>query len=277
MSAVDVSDPTNEKPAEGASAPAADDDDAEGFGMSDVLLDSVTKDEWKSIEAALSHHKKTVAEMLKRSCAQVRTKGELVLDESNGKFLGDMLPEMENFATWCYKEHVRPKIVALLPVDLESPDVEEAGDKKKKGGGGGGKKGGGGGKTPRGGGGGGEKIPAKTQIKSDNVMRIMNGQSAKDKGKKVSATAFSQPRTRRPFAAACGDSCPCLFSHCSVAARTHSLTLSLPSPISLRAVWDWRAGDRMARGDRAGQEPRRRRAVGAPGRQRDGYGRGFTR
>ena len=55
-----------------------------------------------------------------------------MLDESNGKFLGDMLPEMENFATWCYKEHVRPKIVALLPVDLESPDVEEAGDKTAK-------------------------------------------------------------------------------------------------------------------------------------------------
>jgi len=52
--------------------------------------------------------------MLKRACAQVRTKGELQLDESNGKFLGDMLTEMDNFATWCYKEHVRPKIVALL-------------------------------------------------------------------------------------------------------------------------------------------------------------------
>ena len=47
--------------------------------------------------------KKTVAEMLKRATAQVRTKGELVQDESNGKFLGDMLSEMETFATWCYK------------------------------------------------------------------------------------------------------------------------------------------------------------------------------
>ena len=110
-----------------AAAPAADDpdaDDAEGFGMSDVLLDSVTKDEWKSIEQSLSHHKKTVAEMLKRSCSQIRTKGDLVLDESNGKFLGDMLTEMENFASYCYRAHVRPKIVALLPVELEVDDVE---------------------------------------------------------------------------------------------------------------------------------------------------------
>jgi hypothetical protein len=97
------------KPAEGAAsapagAPAAEgDEDDEGFGMSDVLLDSVTKDEWKSIEASLSHHKKIVAEMLKRACAQVRTKGDLVMDDSNGKFLGDMLTEMDNFATWCYK------------------------------------------------------------------------------------------------------------------------------------------------------------------------------
>ena len=109
----DISDPDGyapnyaEKPAETAAAPAGDDPDAEidheGFGMSDVLLDSVTKDEWKSIEASLSHHKKTVAVMLQRACSQVRTKGELILDESNGKFLGDMLPEMENFSTWCYK------------------------------------------------------------------------------------------------------------------------------------------------------------------------------
>ena len=87
-----------------AAAPAADGfDDEDGFGASDVLLDSVTKDEWKTIEASLSHHKKTVAEMLKRATAQVRTKGDLVQDESNGKFLGDMLPEMDNFAVWCYK------------------------------------------------------------------------------------------------------------------------------------------------------------------------------
>ena len=113
-----------------AAAPAAEDpdaDDAEGFGMSDVLLDSVTKDEWKSIEQSLSHHKKTVAEMLKRSCSQIRTKGDLLLDETNGKFLGDMLPEMDNFASYCYKEHVRPKIIALLPIELEVDDVEAAG------------------------------------------------------------------------------------------------------------------------------------------------------
>ena len=106
---VEISDPEPKPeaaaaPAADAAAPAADaDEDDEGFGMSDVLLDSVTKDEWKSIEAALSHHKKVVAEMLKRCCAQVRTKGELVLDESNGRFLGDMLPEKTDFATWAYK------------------------------------------------------------------------------------------------------------------------------------------------------------------------------
>ena len=99
---------TDAPPAEGE--PKADEqfhEDAEGFGTSDVLLDSVTKDEWKNIEASLSYQKKNVAEMLKRACAQVRTKGELQLDESNGKFLGDMLTEMDNFATWCYK--VRPR------------------------------------------------------------------------------------------------------------------------------------------------------------------------
>ena len=67
-----------------------------------MLLDSVTKDEWKNIEASLSYQKKNVAEMLKRACAQVRTKGEVVVDDSNGKFLGDMLPEMATFSTWCY-------------------------------------------------------------------------------------------------------------------------------------------------------------------------------
>jgi len=174
----DPTPPPPAPPAEGA--PAADDDEPEGFGgADDAILDSVSKDQWKAIEASLSHNKKTVAEMLKRGCAQVRTKGELVIDESNGKFLGDMLPEMDNFATWCYKEHIRPKIMALLPVDLEAEEVEEAGDKKKKGGGGGGKKGGGGGKKGKD-----EKIPAKTQIKIDNVMRIMAGEAAKDKGKK---------------------------------------------------------------------------------------------
>ena len=166
-----------------AGAPAADgdDDEAEGFGSSDMLLDSVTKDEWKTIEASLSHHKKSVAMMLKRTCAQVRTKGEHIIDESNGKFLGDMLPEMADFAVWCYQEHIRPKVLALLPVELEEEEEGDKGkgkkDKKDKKGGGGG-----GGKTPRGGGGGkgGKAIPKATQIKIDNVMRIMQGQSAKD-------------------------------------------------------------------------------------------------
>ena len=104
LAVVEISDPAPKpEPSPAAGAPAADDDKEDDMGMSDVLLDSVTRMEWKSIEAALSHHKKTVAEMLKRACAQVRTKGELVLDESNGQFLGDMLLEMDNFSTWCYK------------------------------------------------------------------------------------------------------------------------------------------------------------------------------
>ena len=52
--------------------------------------------------------------------------------------------------------------------------MEEGGDKKKKKGGN--KPGAGGGKKGKE-----EKIPAKTQIKIDNVMRIMKGESAKDK------------------------------------------------------------------------------------------------
>ena len=72
------------------------------------------------------------------------------------------------------QEHIRPKIIALLPIELESEEVEEGGDKKKKKGGN--KPGAGGGKKGKE-----EKIPAKTQIKIDNVMRIMKGESAKDK------------------------------------------------------------------------------------------------
>ena len=82
---------------------------------------------------------------------------------------------------------MRPKLVALLEkaeVELEGDEDEK--DKKKKG-----KDGG---KDKKGGGGGGkkgkeEKINAKTQIKFkiDNVMRIMRGESAKDKGKKAGA------------------------------------------------------------------------------------------
>ena len=62
---VEVSDPTAP-----AAAPSAEDPEGEeGEGnMSDVLMDSLTKDQWKSIEQSLSHHKKTVAQMLKRTC-----------------------------------------------------------------------------------------------------------------------------------------------------------------------------------------------------------------
>ena len=48
-----------------------DADEEEGFGASDVLLDSVTKDEWKLIEQSLSYQKKTVAEMLKKVCSRI--------------------------------------------------------------------------------------------------------------------------------------------------------------------------------------------------------------
>ena len=95
-------------PANPGAEPAKEgEDDEAGFGASDVLMDSVTKDEWKTIEAALSHNKKTVANMLKRACEQVRTKGELIADDTTGKFLGDMLPEMPNFAPWAYKVRAR--------------------------------------------------------------------------------------------------------------------------------------------------------------------------
>ena len=90
-------------------APPPDSDNAEG--LSEMLMDSVTKDEWKTIEASLSYQKKAVAEMLKCACAQVRTKGELSLDDSNGKFLGDMLPEMEHFATRCYRPGAAARLV----------------------------------------------------------------------------------------------------------------------------------------------------------------------
>ena len=120
MGALDITDPNyssnyDEKkpPADGAPAEDGSDSEDEGDMSTSVLLDSVTKDEWKSIEASLSHHKKTVAEMLKRACSQVRTKGELILDESNGKFLGDMLPEMETFSTWCYKVRAAAPPAAL--------------------------------------------------------------------------------------------------------------------------------------------------------------------
>jgi|EP00900_Chrysochromulina_parva_P021257 hypothetical protein len=183
MKPVDIAAPIPPPPPPAdASAPAAEapDDDQEGFGGTDeMLLDAVSKMEWKNIEQSLSHNKKTVALMLKRSCAQVRTKGDLERDESNGKFLGDMLTEMDNFATWCYTEHIRPKLIELLPIELEEEEEEEDPKKKKKGGkpgAGGGKPGAGGGKK---GGGGKAAIPAKTQIKLDNVLRIMKGESAK--------------------------------------------------------------------------------------------------
>jgi hypothetical protein len=143
--------------------PKKDDDEeeeAEGFSgnAEGLLAESVTKDEWKSIEASLTYNKKTVAEMLKRACGQVRHKGEILIDDSNGKFIGDMLPEMDNFSNWCYKEHIRPKLLSL-PLDLPA---EDEGDAKKKKSGGGPKKG----PPKKGGGGGGkeEKIPAKQQI-----------------------------------------------------------------------------------------------------------------
>jgi hypothetical protein len=179
MDAGKPSDPS--KPANAASTSAtapvdAEGPEPEGFGASDLLMDSVNKMEWKNIEAALTYQKKNVAEMLRRACSQIRTKGEMQLDDSNGKFLADMLPEMEDFALWCYKEHIRPKL-ARLPLEL--PDEMAVDPKaKKKAAGGGGRGGGGGGRGGRGVKGK-DVIPAKTQIKIDNVMRIMNGEAAK--------------------------------------------------------------------------------------------------
>ena len=57
----------------------------------------------------------------------MRTKGELTLDDSNGKFLGDMLAEMENFSSYCYKEHIRPKLIALTLVLPEVSKSEQIG------------------------------------------------------------------------------------------------------------------------------------------------------
>jgi len=190
--------------------PEADPDapEAEGFGASDLLMDSVNKMEWKNIEAALTYQKKNVAEMLRRACSQIRVKGEMQLDDSNGKFLSDMLHEMDDFASWCYKEHIRPKL-QKLPLDLPE-DLLIAADPKAKKKGGGGKGGGKGGKKE-------EKIPAKTQIKIDNVMRIMNGEAAKSNTmKKVSSAALLRFR---------GRSCTSSAHASRPASRTHSRPL----------------------------------------------------
>ena len=64
-----------------------------------------------------------------------------------------------------------------MPLALPDESLDDG--KKSKGG----KSKGGGGKKAKE-----EKIPAKTQIKIDNVMRIMAGESAKDKGKKTQAS-----------------------------------------------------------------------------------------
>ena len=130
--------------------------------------------------------------------AQVRTKAEAA------RRVERQIPR-RHAPRWRIATQVRrstswPKIVALLPVDLESPDVEEAGDKKKKGGGGGGKKGGGGGKTPRGGGGGGEKIPRKDadqdrQRDAHHERRVGKGQGQEGE-REVGDTAPSR-RLRR--------------------------------------------------------------------------------
>lgn len=168
-----------------------EEEEDEGSAM---LLASVTKDEWKTIEGALQPNRKAVCEMLTRVSTQIRVSAEkpadgkrperadkpeakkdVIFDENIGRFLGDMLPEMDGFSEWIYGNHIRPKLESM-GVDLPADDGGEAdgGDKK-----GGAKKGGGGG-------GGSKKdkpakeakIPAKVQIKLDNIVRIMQGESA---------------------------------------------------------------------------------------------------
>lgn len=144
-----------------------------------MLLDAVTKDEWKTIEGALLPQRRAVCEMLTRVCTQIRTaaekpveklaKGaaEVQVDENIGRFLVDMLPEMEGFADWIYANHIRPKLESML-LDLPSGEETAADDKK-----GGAKKGGKEKKPTKE-----VKISAKVQIKLDNIVRIMQGESA---------------------------------------------------------------------------------------------------
>ena len=272
-----------------------DDEDAEGFSgnAEGLLAESVTKDEWKSIEASLTYNKKTVAEMLKRACGQVRHKGEILIDDSNGKFLGDMLPEMDNFSNWCYKEHIRPK---LLSLPLELPEEEEGDAKKKKSGGpkkGPPKKGGGGGKE--------EKIPAKQQIKIDNVMRIMNGATHSSRASRASHASRSGCSVRimdgAPAEGAAGyqihrggslqrsRAAASSLTHAPLqeqASRPRSL---LPSyhPSTCRRVGEGQGqeglgrrqqGHRVAGGTRGGRHARGGCTLGAAARQGDGECRG---
>ncbi|KAJ1619761.1 hypothetical protein T492DRAFT_1083289 [Pavlovales sp. CCMP2436] len=174
--------------------PKKEEDEEEDEQDSSMLLEAVTKDEWKTIEGALLPQRKAVTEMLVRVCTQIRVVAEKPADgkkadkgpkavpesavgneENIGRFLADMLPEMDGFADWIYANHVRPKLESLkleLPAEAEDKDDKKGG--KKGAGGGGGKKGSGGG----GGGKKGGEISAKVQIKLDNIVRIMQGESA---------------------------------------------------------------------------------------------------
>lgn len=165
-----------------------DEDEDEGSAM---LLASVTKDEWKAIEGALLPNRKAVCEMLTRVSTQIRVgvekppdgkkaergekeaKKDVVFDENIGRFLVDMLPEMDGFAEWIYANHIRPKLESMaLDLPAEEGSASDGKEDKK----GGAKKGGGGGKKDK------PakevKIPAKVQIKLDNIVRIMQGESA---------------------------------------------------------------------------------------------------
>jgi hypothetical protein len=174
---------TTEKP-----EPKKEEDEDSDDESAAMLLASVTKDEWKTIEGALAPNRKAVCEMLTRVSTQIRVAAEkpadggkkvekakapeVTFDENIGRFLGDMLPEMDGFADWIYANHIRPKLESMqldLPADSAAADKDDKDDK------GGGKKGGGGKK---------EKpvkevkISAKVQIKLDNIVRIMQGESA---------------------------------------------------------------------------------------------------
>ncbi|KAG8470195.1 hypothetical protein KFE25_008616 [Diacronema lutheri] len=169
-----------------------EDEEDEGSAM---LLEAVTKDEWKTIEGALLPQRRAVCEMLTRVCTQIRVSAEkpadgkkergdkseakkdVVFDDNIGRFLVDMLPEMDGFAEWIYSNHIRPKLESM-GLDLPSDDAGQSDGKEDKKGGGGKKSGGGGGGGKKDKAAKEVKIPAKVQIKLDNIVRIMQGESA---------------------------------------------------------------------------------------------------
>lgn len=162
-----MADKQNPPPPAPAAATVNEDSDDEAEGQTNnMLLDAVSRDEWKAIESTLSPARRNVADMLARLCTQIRINGKEQFDDSSGRFLLDLLSEMETFPEVAYKQHIRPKLESL---GIKFPDIEEAA-------------------TPRGKGKGKKKkevkLSGKVQIKLDNIIRIMEGESA-SKTKKV--------------------------------------------------------------------------------------------